>query len=247
MCSGPIFLPSFAEFEIVEISEIARGHTDRADAEAALQIVDAVEVDQALQRLAQRRGVVIALRLGAARRPKRRRWNAGSKETGHTEGSDQCRAGLVEQGAPAVTLGDGIPRHRRRNHLPEFLQPLHPRFARVAGNDRGVDGADRDAGNPFRLEIEMTQRLIGAGLVGTERAAALQNEHPLRLGRYRCWRWIGNIHHGIRSILKCDGTVASVRDGVNQRGGEAGSRGVYRGSDDARISVQNTLYLVFGA
>src|SRR5882724_8865714 len=49
------------------------------------------------------------------------RSKSGSKETGHTEGSDQCRAGLVEQRAPAVTLGDGIPRHRRRNHLPEFL------------------------------------------------------------------------------------------------------------------------------
>ena len=41
----------------------------RADAEAGLQIVDTVEIDQVFQRLLQGRGVVIALRLRAARRP----------------------------------------------------------------------------------------------------------------------------------------------------------------------------------
>src|SRR3982074_1503258 len=42
-------------------------------------------------------------------------------------------------------------------------------------------------------------------------------------------------------------TVALVRDGVNRRGGERRSAGGSRGSDAARMSVQNTLYLVFGA
>jgi hypothetical protein len=47
----PDLLAELPEFEIVEISEIARGHADRANAEPRLQIVDAIEVDQPLQRL----------------------------------------------------------------------------------------------------------------------------------------------------------------------------------------------------
>jgi hypothetical protein len=105
--------------------------------------------------------------------------------------------------AALVSLkSDGIPGHWRRNHFPEFLEAADPLFARVAGNDRGIDGADRDAGNPFGLEIVVTQRLIGAGLIGTERAAALQNKHALRLRRRRCWRWIGGIHRDRRSNIK---------------------------------------------
>ena len=61
--------------------------------------------------------------------------------------------------------------------LPEFLEALHPLFGRIAGDDRGIDGADRNAGNPFRLETDMAKRLIGAGLIGAERAAALQHQH----------------------------------------------------------------------
>ena len=59
-------LAELLEFVIVEISEIARGYAHRADAEPGLQVVDAVEVDQAFQRLLQRGCVVIALRLRAA-------------------------------------------------------------------------------------------------------------------------------------------------------------------------------------
>ena len=52
MCSGPIFLPQLLELEIVEIVEIACGDADGADAKAGFQVVDAVEIDQPLQRLA---------------------------------------------------------------------------------------------------------------------------------------------------------------------------------------------------
>jgi hypothetical protein len=83
------FLAELPELEIVEISEIARGHADRADAEPRFQIVDAIEVDQPLQRLLQRRGVVIALRLPASGWPQRRRRNARREEARHAEGRDQ--------------------------------------------------------------------------------------------------------------------------------------------------------------
>ena len=247
---GADLLAEPLELDIVEIAEIARGHADRADAEPGLQVVDAVEIDQPLQRLAQRRGVVIALRLRAALRPQRRRRNARGEEAGHAEGGDQGGAGLVEQRALAVAADDRIPRHRRRNHLPEFLQPLDALSRLVAGDDRGVDGADRDAGNPVRLEIAMAQRLIGAGLVGAERAAALQDEHALRLRGRRCgWR-IGRI--SIMTFRRSEyRNNAPWRQFAMASIGEAVEAelmpGLSRGSVDARMSVQNTLYLVFGA
>ena len=63
----------------------------------------------------------------------------------------------------------------------------------------------------------------------------------------------------IRADIKDKYTVASVHDNVNQRIWEASldvsarldlsglDLSAYRTSVDARISVQNTLYLVFGA
>jgi hypothetical protein len=46
---------------------------------------------------------------------------------------------------------------------------------------------------------------------------------------------------------KDDCSVTPVRDGVNQRDAREGFSRGYRGSDDARMRVQNTLYLVLGA
>jgi hypothetical protein len=49
----------------------------------------------------------------------------------------------------------------------------------IAGDEAGVDGADRSADDPVRLDAGFVQRLIDAGLLGPERAAALQHEHDL--------------------------------------------------------------------
>jgi len=185
MCSGSIFLPNFPELEIVEILEVARGDADGADRKPGLQVVDAIEINQVLQRLLQRRGVVIAQRRRRAGGPERRRRKARREEARHAKGGDDRSTCLVEQRARAVAGHDRIPRHRLGHHVPEFLQPLDALFALIAGDDRGVDRADRDAGDPVRLEIEMTQRLVGAGLVGAERAATLQNQHGLRFRRRR--------------------------------------------------------------
>ena len=175
-------LAELPEFEIVEIGEVAGGDADRADAKPRLAIIDAVEIDQPLERLLQRRGVVVALRLRAARRPERRRRNRGVKKPGTPKAaimaalvslnSDRARSSSSPGSrTPATTPSPRIPSADRRA------------FARVAGDDRGIDGADRDACDPFRLEIKMAQRLIGAGLIGAERAAALQNQHALALSQ----------------------------------------------------------------
>ena len=58
---GPDLLAQLLELDIIEISEIASRHTYHTDAEPGLQVVDAVEINQALQRFLKRGGVVIAL------------------------------------------------------------------------------------------------------------------------------------------------------------------------------------------
>ena len=216
MCSGPILLPSLLNSTLSKYRKLPEVTLDRADAEPALQIVDAVEIDQALQRLLQWRGVVVALRLRAARRPQQRGRKPRGEETGNAEGGDQGRAGLIENRASAVARCDRVPWHRRRHHLPEFLQARHASFRIIAGDDRGVDGADRNPGDPFRLKTRMTQRLKGAGLIGTKRAAALQDQYALRVrGRPRR-RGIGGVHDVHRAVIKANYTVASVHDDVNQ-------------------------------
>ena len=240
------------ELDIVEIAEIARGDADRADAKAAFQLVDAIEIDQPLQRLLQRRRVVIAERLRAARRPDRRRRNARREEAGHAEGrDDRGRLSLK-----TVRLLSPLTRDSRapaRRPSPRIPCRRSTRFsASIAGDDRGVDRADRNAGDPFRLEAVAAQRLEDAGLIGAEGSATLQYEHTARVRRGRRGVALEMICHG-RSVLvpiayRNRGTVASVHDSVNQRNlTQFCAQAHQLRSVDAKISVQKTLYLVLGA
>ena len=234
------FLAELLELVIVEIFEVAGGDADRADRQAGLQVVDAVEIDQALQRLLQGRRVVIALGFGMPRRPQRRRRDARDEEAGHAEGGDQRGTGRVEQLAAVIALADRFPRHRRGDHFPEFLKPLDAGRPLVAGDDGGVDRTDRDARDPFRLEAGAAQRLIGARLVRAERAAALQDQDALRMR--------GDAG-GFRATICHRGTLAMARhrgDTSRRRQCMPGSSLAHR-SVEARIMVQNTLYLVPGA
>ena len=58
-------------------------------------------------------------------------------------------------------------------------QALDPPLRRIAGNDGAVDRPDRDAGDPVRQIAVLRQGLVDAGLIGAERAAALQHETDL--------------------------------------------------------------------
>ena len=54
----------------------------------------------------------------------------------------------------------------------------------VAGDQAGIDGADRRADDPVRLDPAFVERLIDARLVGAERTAALEHEDDLKA---LCW------------------------------------------------------------
>ena len=114
---------------VVEIGEIAGADVHRADAEAGLAGVDAIEIDQPLERRLERRGVVEAERLGRARRIEQRPRHARAEEAADAEGRRQGGAGLVEHGAR------GLAPERRRGRRPELTcsQNSLRRSTRVSG------------------------------------------------------------------------------------------------------------------
>jgi hypothetical protein len=65
---------------------------------------------------------------------------------------------------------------RRADDLPEFPQPLDALLRRIAGNQRRIDGANRHAGDPIRMQVGLRQSLVDTALIGAKRTAALQDE-----------------------------------------------------------------------
>lgn len=56
------------------------------------------------------------------------------------------------------------------------MQAREAELRGVAGDQGGIDGSDGDAGDPVGLGAYRVQGFIDAGLIGSQRAAALQNE-----------------------------------------------------------------------
>jgi hypothetical protein len=66
---------------------------------------------------------------------------------------------------------------RGRRHLrPEFSQAVNACIGRIAGNDRRVDRADGDAGDPVGVDVGLCQSLVDTSLVCPQRTAALQDK-----------------------------------------------------------------------
>jgi hypothetical protein len=100
----------------------------------------------------------------------------GPEETGNSIGHRRpIRQLFIEAGKNVAKFPDRILLHL----LPEFAQTRQPVLRRVAGDQAGIDGADRGADNPVRLDAGLMQRLVDAGLEGAQRAAALQHQHDL--------------------------------------------------------------------
>src|SRR5262249_56446591 len=81
----------------VEIDEIPGPHVDRADAQAGAAGIDAIKVDEALERGLQRRYIIVADRVGTLDFPRHRRWKPGREEMWGAEQHNAQRTGLVEQ------------------------------------------------------------------------------------------------------------------------------------------------------
>src|SRR6185436_13592027 len=96
-------------------------------------------------------------------------------------------------------------------------------------DQRHVDRADRDAGVPVRPHARFMQALVDAGLVGAERAAALQHErHGLvvRQGERRD-RLVA--HHGLPA--RSSVAIASANDAAETTMSTLRSAGVSTSAD----------------
>src|SRR5262245_59047566 len=90
----------------VEIDKVAAVHFDRAHTKTHLAGIDTIEIDQTLQRGAQRRVVVIARFVRTARWPNGRRRHARHKEIRRAEQEDAHGAHLIEQLVLSVVILD---------------------------------------------------------------------------------------------------------------------------------------------
>src|SRR4051812_15449491 len=87
--------------------------------------------------------------------------------------------------------------------IPELLEPIQAVARPVAGDQPRVDGADRRADYPVGLDPGFAEALIDAGLIGAERAAALEDQDGLahRLGAPRNVRVLFNRRHVVHWVV----------------------------------------------
>jgi hypothetical protein len=169
-------------FAAVEIAHLAGAHVSGADRETRLGAADERKVDQLIKGLGERRGRVDA---GLLRLQPRMRTEGGERI-----GREESR-NSAEHGRPIGRgVGEARPRKRRPDFLslhapPEFLERGQAVRQRVAGDQARIDGADRGADDPVRLDAVLVQRLIDAGLIGAERPAALKHQDDLTDGSLR--------------------------------------------------------------
>ena len=171
MCLTPISPSRLSKYCIVLVRTCAAPTVSRG-----LHLLTQREVDELVERLLQRCGRIEAGMIGAERHVGAEKGAWVRLEEGRDAAQQRLPIGMVS-GRPvqAGTANCGVMRHAR----PEFLEPLEAFGARIAGDDAGVDGADRGADDPVGLDAVLVQRVVDAGLVGAERAAALEHEHDL--------------------------------------------------------------------
>jgi len=166
----------------VEIDQVAAAHIHRAEAETRVMLfrVYTVEVDEALKRRSQRPRVIVARRLDGTGRMKPRIGDSRPEEARRSGGGNRDCAHLIGERTPSFATSKETDEVRVEAHgrggdfLPELAQSVGSSFGRIAGDDGGVDGTDRNADDPVGMKLGLGQGFIDARLVGAERPAPLQ-------------------------------------------------------------------------
>src|SRR5262245_6111170 len=162
----------------VEVAHLARPHVCGPDRQAGLAARNQREVDELTEGFFKwcRRIEAGAFRTKADMRAKERQ-RIGLEEAWNA--AEHCRpvvrrVGYARPARPA-------PQFLAAHAPPKLLQPLETVLGLIASNKARVDGADRGADDPVRLDLRLVQRLIDTGLVSAQCAAALKDENRLTL------------------------------------------------------------------
>ena len=189
----------------IEIMEVTALQFHRADGQPHRPVVEQIPIHQRIKRRGERGAVVEAQRAGRAGGGEGGRQHPRQEETGHTRRRHPAGGPQMHRFAHMLAEPGCEAWQAAGRAVPERTQPLHPPPGRVPGNDRGVDRADRDAGDPVYLDRGGGQRLVDAGLVGAERTPALQHQRHL-IGQRQCGAAGGfDIGHGayLPLMLRC--------------------------------------------
>ena len=168
----------------IEIVHLARSHVNGAHRQSWLCRIDPLEIGEALKRFGQLLGRIESRLLHTnwrvetpSKRAIRREVAGNAVEDGHHV-----------RGSATQTAHTGE-RHRSPEWLalhltPELLNPFQPLIEFVAGDDGGVDGSDRRADDPIRLDSRLVEGLINPALIGSQRPTALKhNDHLAGQGK----------------------------------------------------------------
>ena len=161
----------------VEIAHLARADLGRPDGQSGRGPCDEREIDELGQRLLQWHGRVISR---AFRRERHMPAEEGDRVWPEEPGDAGGKRLPVRQArADPGQHRQRLKRRRMFDAAPELAQLREPVGRPVAGDNRGVDRADRSADHPVRLDARFVQCLVDAGLIGAERAAALKDQNDL--------------------------------------------------------------------
>ena len=147
--------------------------------------VDAVKVHQPLKCGLERRGVVVTDGLQRTARLKRRRRKTRLKKAGNPKQQGLRGAAFIQGFTCAPWRCDQRSRSTRRHQVPELPQTRHPGRRRVAGDQGRVDGTDGNSRHPGGRAVALGEGLEHPGLVGTQRAAALEHQNTFPVGHGR--------------------------------------------------------------
>ena len=172
----------------VEIDEIAASHVDGADAQTDCACIETIKVDKSFECIVQLTGVIKARGTHGSGRIQPWRRVSRREESDRAGNYREAPMQLVQPRARSIARRPVRPFERVApriggDALPEPAQFFDARFRRIPGNDRAVDGTDRDASNPIGINASPSQRFVNSGLIGAERAAALQHQRDAFEGR----------------------------------------------------------------
>ncbi len=166
----------------IEIADFATFDVDGANRNTYWGIVQVVEINQFLQRFAQRRQII---ETSLSRRDRQTGDKAiapaGRKkirQAGHARGERIPLAG--QRAVQGMLVGSAmIDQPALSDARPELIKMLHAALRPVAGDQCRIDGTDRCADHPVQVEFGVMHGLEHAGLERAEGASALKDQHGM--------------------------------------------------------------------